>query len=309
MRGLNHARAEELRRTPGATVVLFLTDRCPLRCAHCSVASRPDSPTIRDWPVFTEVVAGICDLEQVRAVAVTGGEPFAERRGLLHAVRRLHAAGKAVVLFTSGHWAGRRRTPWTDEVLRLTSTVYLSVDSFHAAVSKRSASAAVAAVEAAGCNLVLQVLDEPGAVDGARALSATAEVTVVPPLATGRGATLFPPPAPRPADSFGRCRLVGSPTLRYDGVVSACCNEAVITGAGPDGLRRRVTHRDEVAPALAALRDDPVLRLVGAYGPTALEPVAPGPFRGVCGSCWAAHDRVATDPRARALVTLLGGAT
>lgn len=290
--------------------------------------SLPHSRTITDWTLFSEVIAGICALEGVRAVAITGGEPFAEPRGLSLAVRRLHAAGKAVVLFTSGHWArqphrGRptgtsdrdpaplradRAVPaWIASVLALTSAVYLSTDSFHTAALGATVAPAVRAIEAAGCHLILQVLDEPGAVRAARALSRDAELAVVRPLSTGRGAALSPPPVPRPADTFGRCALLASPTVRYDGTVTACCNEAVITGAGPAALRRRATRWDEVGQALADLRADPVLRLMGAYGPVALRAVADGVFRTICEPCWAAHEAVAAHPRNAALLAVLGG--
>jgi pyruvate-formate lyase-activating enzyme len=313
MRKLTLAETEELRRAPGATVALFLTDRCPVGCGHCSVGSRVDSATISDWVLFTEVVAGICTLPDLQAVAITGGEPFSERRGLIHAVRELHGAGKAVILFTSGYWAGEQPLPWIFELLRKVSTVYLSTDSFHLsgsgrAVGQETLERAVRVIEDAGCQLVLQVLDEPGAAEEARRLSMTADLSVIPALPTGRGKGLFIQPAARPAESFGRCHLVNSPTVRYDGTVTACCNESVITGSGPDELRRQVSNRDQVAAALTALRRDPVLKLIGAYGPRALEVAVSGPFRTVCHACWSAHETAGVDPKARTLLTLLAGA-
>lgn len=307
VRGVTVADADALRRTPGATVVLFLTDRCPVGCAHCSVSSRADSPTITDWDLFTEIVAGLCALPDLQVVAITGGEPFAERRGLDHAVRRLADAGKAVVLFTSGHWARPVVPAWIGELLALTSTVYLSTDSLHAARLRRTGDArfprAVEAVTAAGCHLVLQVLDEPGAYDAARALSASAEIRVIPSLPIGRGATVFPAEAP----GSGRCSLTDSPTVRYDGRVTACCHEAVIMGAGPAGLHRWVADSRGVADALGHFRQDPVLRLIGRYGPAALATVVDGTPGTPCRSCWAAHERVAADRTALVSLTILSG--
>jgi hypothetical protein len=308
MRRVTLAEAAVLRRTPGATAVLFLTDRCPVGCGHCSVGSRVDSPTIADWPRFAEIVAGLGELPSLRAVAITGGEPFAERRGLTHAVDRLRGAGKAVVVFTSGFWAGASVASWIGSVLRNVSTVYLSLDSFHAKGLRPAVSTAraVGTITANGCHLVLQVLDEPGAVEAARKLSPEAEINVIAPLPVGRGAGVFPAASMRPASAFGRCALLNSPTIRYDGVVIACCNEEAITGAGPAALRRQVSTRDGVGAALASFGTDPVLRVIGRYGPAALEPISPGPFRSICDSCWSAHDRAAQDPRVRAALALLG---
>ncbi|GHJ42814.1 hypothetical protein Cs7R123_01560 [Catellatospora sp. TT07R-123] len=306
---LTMAQAEQLRRTPGATLALFLTDRCPVGCGHCSVAATATGPTIRDWDLFEQVIAGVAALPELRAVAVTGGEPFAERRGLVHAVERLSAAGKAVVLFTSGYWARAAVPDWIRQVLASVSTVYLSTDSFHAAgLGPDRLRHAVDAVTGAGCHLVLQVLDEPGAADAARRLCPTADVSVIPPLPVGRGAGLFTQAPPRPLADFGRCPLLSSPTVRYDGRISACCNEAVIMGAGPPRLRRQVSTAEQVPAALAQLRADPVLTLIGRYGPPALDVIVDGPVRTVCEACWAGAERVATDPKALAATTVLCGA-
>jgi hypothetical protein len=308
MRGLTVAEADELRRTPGATVVLFLTDRCPVRCAHCSVSSMVDSPTITDRALFAELVAGIAALPGLRAVAITGGEPFVERRGLVHAVSGLADTGIAVVLFTSGFWGRPVTPPWIHAVLERTSTVYLSFDSHHAPRTRDRMTAAVAAIGAAGCHLVLQVLDEPGGVEQARALSPTAEIRVIPALPLGRGARVFARGPARPLADLGRCALLNSPTIRYDGRVTACCHEAVIMGAGPAGLRRQVTGAADVGAALASLRQNPVLRLMGRFGPAALSTIVDGKYDSPCGPCWAAHERVEVDPVARLGASVLATA-
>jgi pyruvate-formate lyase-activating enzyme len=316
MRRLSLDECNTLRGVAGATVALFLTDRCPVGCAHCSVSSRADSPTITDWSLFTDIVAGIAALPSLQAVAITGGEPFAERRGLTYAVDQLATAGVAVVLFTSGYWAHTTVAGWVGDILARTSTVYLSTDSFHATalagLSRRGsgsrAALAVKAVTDAGAHLVLQVLDEPGAYDDARELCPDADISLISALPVGRGRTVFTEPPARPASSFGRCTLLNSPTVRYDGWVSACCNEAVISGAGPAALRRRATTPAGIGEALAAFRADPVLRLIGDHGPVALQCVADGPFQTVCQACWRSHERVATERKALAMVSLLSGA-
>jgi hypothetical protein len=308
MRCLTLAEIEELRRTPGASLVLFLTDRCPVGCGHCSVASTVDSPTITDWRLFHEIVAGIAALPDLRAVAVTGGEPFTQRRGLEYAVSRIADADKAIVLFTSGYWARSTTPAWIRSVLGRVSTVYLSTDSHHAPRVGDRLPAAAAAVTEAGCQLVLQVIDEPGAIESARNLSPTAEISLIPPLGVGRGATLFARPPRRPVTAFGRCSLLNSPTVRYDGRITACCNEAVIMGAGPTGLHRRVTGAHEVAAALSSLRREPVLRLIHRFGPTALTSIVDGQFDSPCGPCWAAIERAQNNRVEHAIASVLAAA-
>ena len=47
---------EDIRNERGRSTLLFITDRCPVGCAHCSVDSRRDSPTITDFELFGEIV-------------------------------------------------------------------------------------------------------------------------------------------------------------------------------------------------------------------------------------------------------------
>jgi hypothetical protein len=79
--------------------------------------------------------------------------------------------------------------------------------------------------------------------------------------------------------------------LRFDGEVTACCNEAVLKGAGPRGLRRAIAG--DVQGALSQLASDPLVRLVRRF-PTgaAYELVADvagaetEPVGGTCDACW-----------------------
>ena len=134
MRRLKLAELEQIRRTPGLSVLLFLTDRCPVGCAHCSVDSRADSPTITDFELFQQIVDVLCTRPELQVVGISGGEPFVERRGLTLASRQLVAAGKDLVVYTSGVWATGSETPdWIRRVLRSSSCAFLSTDAFHAA--------------------------------------------------------------------------------------------------------------------------------------------------------------------------------
>ena len=50
---------ERLRSEPGRAALLFITDRCPVGCLHCSVDSKPNSPKITDRPLFESVIDGL----------------------------------------------------------------------------------------------------------------------------------------------------------------------------------------------------------------------------------------------------------
>jgi hypothetical protein len=101
--------------------------------------------------------------------------------------------------------------------------------------------------------------------------------------------------------------VAGAPVVRYDGGVSACCNEVVAAGGGPDGLRR---HVDQPG-VLARLARDPYLTVLGAHGASALtrlpefQALAGAPAAGLCDLCWKLVGTGRTDsPAVRALALL-----
>ena len=303
---MRRLRVEELlkdRYTPGKSVLLFITDRCPVGCAHCSVDSRRDSPTITDYPLFARLVDGICADESVRLVGISGGEPFVERRGLTLAMRRLSEAGKNVALYTSGVWARAGEQPaWIREILPLASCVLLSTDGFHAkTVDEARFASAARAIAAAGVPVIVQVLNRPAEVDEAKRLLTAAfgggwaefaDLSYIEPLPYGRGAGVFDRPPARPAAGLGACSLLTAPVVRYDGRVTACCNEPVIMGRGPDRLRATVTSGPGRAAALDAVRGDALLGAIATAGAGAVTAhpayrhLAATPVRGLCDLCW-----------------------
>jgi hypothetical protein len=303
-------------------VLLYITDRCPVGCAHCSVAALPGGPCITDHRLFTEIVAGIGAEPGIEAVAISGGEPFAERRGLILAVDAFSDSGKDVVVFSSGYWASApRRQRWITRVLERTSTVILSTDSFHqAAVDRQRFGRAVAHAAEARCHIVVQLLDEPGAMPFAQGVlrdalgddwSRRAELNLITPLRAGRGGDVFAIGRRYGVAELGTCPLTASPTIRYDGVVTGCCNESVITGGGPRGLHRRATGAAEVRAALARFRDDPLLRAVGSVPPDSLVRLPPfaalarSRYPDICGLCWRLHESVEDDGDGSRLLTAL----
>jgi organic radical activating enzyme len=321
---LTAAEIEDARRIPGTSALVFLTDRCPVGCAHCSVDSSRDSPRITDFALLDELIAGLVWMHGTRVVGVSGGEPFIERRGLTTTVRALAGAGKQVVIYTSGMWAANADVPrWTGEVLALASCVYLSTDAYHASrLEDATFVRAARAIHAAGPWIVTQVAGP--AAQAARAeslLSAAlgpawrehAEVRSVRLLTAGRGAGLSRGShAPvQPGADFGKCLLAAAPVIRYDGWVSACCNETVAMGGGPGRLRRRVSTRTELAAALTAFATDHYLRAIGTAGMGALtalptyQDLSARPFPHICQLCFQMCTR---QPSAgdQAILTLLG---
>ncbi|MEW1718237.1 radical SAM protein [Streptomyces sp. NPDC093109] len=326
MRRLSFADLQEGREERGTLALLFITDRCPVGCGHCSVDSRPDSPRITDFALFEEVVEGICALPDARVIGISGGEPFVERRGLSLASRRIHESGKDLILYTSGFWGppdpgddhAGQAPAWARAVLRRAAAVYLSTDAYHEeSVHEHRFTGAARAVAAEDVWLVVQVVNDPAMVARAEELltlafgpgwSSYAEVATAPLLPYGRAGGLASPllPSERPryaGESFGKCRTANVPTIRYDGTSTMCCNEMVITGAGPKRLRRRCTDRREVTAALTGFTHDSLYRAVGTVGPGLVtahpryQDLAGKEFASVCELCWVMAKRAPEEPR------------
>jgi len=322
MRRLSFAEIDAARTARGRSALLFITDRCPVGCAHCSVDSRRDSPTIRDWSLFEEIVDGICADAELEVVGISGGEPFVERRGLELASRRLVEAGKLLVVYTSGVWATASPPPaWVGDVLRRSSCVFLSTDAFHADAMQRVRFVRAArAIAAQGVWIVVQVIDLHDMVDRAKDLleeafgagwDELAELHLTRPLPYGRGATVFMLTKHRPGHAYGPCLVAAAPVIRYDGVTSGCCNEDVIMGGGPDALRRRCGSRQELGDAIAHFRADAFLGAVGGVGPGAMTAhprfadLAEQRFASICDLCWRMLERTSGDEEPDPLIRAL----
>jgi hypothetical protein len=311
MRRLTWSEISALRGERWRAALLVLTDRCTVGCAHCSVDARADSARVTDFGLLEELVEGLCAERSFQAIGVTGGEPFSEARALSYVAERTNECGKPMVLYTSGVWAGGARHPaWVRQVLERTSCVVLGADRYHARrLPSDCTRSAVRAVADAGAWLVVQTIG--GARERAEAecliadalgpdWTSRAEVNMTPALPYGRGSKVFAESvtAPRTGRELGRCALVETPTVRFDGVVTACCDERVLAGAGPSGLRRRVRDRAELAEVLAQLRDDAYFRLLGRAGTPVLTrlprfaDLADEEFRQICGVCWRAVARL-----------------
>jgi len=321
---------DDMRNERGRSTLLFITDRCPVGCAHCSVDSRRDSPTIKDFELFGEIVEWLV-AQDYDVIGISGGEPFVERRGLSLAARRITEEGKRLVVYTSGVWAKKPDPPaWIAEVLDRSTTVFLSTDAFHQeGVGDGHYVNAARAIQRSGAWIVVQVLEVDDMVQRAADLLRAAfgprwedyaELHPLAPLTAGRGADVFMRTKHRPGSAFTACGALTSPTIRYDGVVSACCNERTIMGWGPDGLRRRATDGESLGIAVQELEGDPLLRAIGSIGPGVLTAhprfadLADTPFTSICDLCWKMLDRTAADaepdPLIAAIATTLvaGGA-
>jgi hypothetical protein len=313
----------QLRVSPCATVGFMLTDRCPVGCSHCSVDSTSTSLGPKSIEEQCERVATLTADDRVRALVITGGEPFAHPKALLAVLRRANGRVYRAV-HTSAYWGRRSESGLYAQILQNIDTLLIGVDTFHSERIPRDAVvSALRAAHAGGCWVVLQALDLPVGpasphVELAEAIALeafgeewrrAAEIMPIPPIAAGRASMdgRFSK-ATRP----GACGLAHGPILRHDGTLTACCNERVVLGAGPAALRTEVG--DDVPSALARLEAAPLVRMVRSLPPNEVLELAesmtgvPSPTsQDTCSACWALGALLETlsEPQLRRLAALV----
>lgn len=81
------------------TAILRVTDRCPLRCVHCSVAASPNVGRVAKREAVFQMLDELIAMK-VRTVKLTGGEPLAWP-GCLETVRHAAQAGVHMEIETS----------------------------------------------------------------------------------------------------------------------------------------------------------------------------------------------------------------
>jgi Radical SAM superfamily/4Fe-4S single cluster domain len=290
---------------------VMLTDRCPVGCNHCSVAALISDSGPDTFPKFGEHVAQLAELADLEVVFITGGDPFVHLDELEDTVTSLVANGKQVVLHTSGYWGSNSPIEQRARaILSDVETLVLGVDLYHRiGVTDEALIGAMRMAAEEGCWVVTQVIVGAHQPDHRgyavtileRAFGAEwechAEIAENPPLDSGRAARLKR--FAKASSAAGRCDLVKRPMLRFDGEVTACCNESVLQGQGPPGLRRAVDG--DVHDALVELADDPLVKLVhslptdAAYELVArVSGVELEPVRETCDACWRAGELLDT---------------
>uniref|UniRef100_UPI00140DF3A5 radical SAM protein n=1 Tax=Streptomyces sp. YIM 98790 TaxID=2689077 RepID=UPI00140DF3A5 len=300
-----------LRPQPAAGLLITLTRRCPLRCAHCSTASVPgaeDTPA----PELRRFVGGFTTADRPEVQLLTGGEPLLRPglvAGLAAAARR---AGTRTALLSGMFFAGDDGAlpPAVARAVRCLDHFSASLDAFHEReVPRRGVFRALHRIRDLGIAVSLHITgrtaDDPylrevtGAVRREFRDSVPMLVTTVRPVgraaawaAAGPGAADGPEAAggagPEP------CAMAAWPTVAFDGTVLACCNQhAVDRRPVPGHLRLGHIAEDPWHVIRRRCRNHPVLRVIRTAGPG--RPVRGGPPAGAppCTRCRA----LSADPR------------
>ena len=274
-----------LRPVPAAGVVLALTGRCPLHCAHCSTDSTltgtdvPGAVLVR----FAETFAGRAAAPSV--VLLTGGEPLLRPRLVRQLADRCRAVGASSFLLTGLFYARGAR-----DVVRVPAPiaaamdavdhVSASLDAFHEReVPRREVFAELHRLLAAGKDVSLHVLGSApdDAYPDVTAAAVRAEFgTQVPILVgrlapVGRGRSLGQALTNRAGSGTLPCAMAAWPVVGMDGTVTACCNQHVLDRRPvPPHLLLGHAARDSWSDVRARTLNSPALQAIRTLGPDAL---------------------------------------
>lgn len=267
-------------------IYVSLTQKCPLRCAHCFVESGPERTEHADLEDFRRWIDSLVAAPSVEVVALSGGEPWSHPAALRYAIDACFRAEVYSMVCTSGFWAA---TP--EKASRLLDSyprpngLCLSTDVFHEPfVPLRHLRYAVEAAVERGIEVMYQIVDDDP--EGSEFMQrferevgfdlvGREQVYVVNLAAVGRAAEELSLSRPSEGNGDlehipdGPCPWLGAPWLHEDGVVCACSNLEV--HRTPDHPLQ-LGHLNEVDfPALSAATDaDPYVQALRILGPRGL---------------------------------------
>lgn len=294
-----------LRPIAAAGLLVTLTRRCPLSCAHCSTASSMDAEQV-DAGRLRRFVASISTDTAPQVVLYTGGEPLLRPELLAELASSARAAGSATAVLTGGFFARGGSIPdriW--RALLACDHVSFSLDAFHEReVPRAGVFDCLRALLDAGRDVSLHLLgrgpddeylaDVTSAVLGTFGSRVPMLVSEIRPV--GRAASWLNSQQPAVLDARPRpCSLAAWPVIAFDGTVLACCNQRVVDARPvPDHLRLGHLDTDDWPAIRSRLRQSPVLRMIRTRGPLHLQAAlgSSAECTGYCQSC----RRLSEDP-------------
>ncbi|GAA2139120.1 hypothetical protein GCM10009760_20970 [Kitasatospora kazusensis] len=275
---MNLAELVGLRPTPCAGLLVTLTQRCPLSCAHCSTSStmRGDEPTEEQLLRF---VRSFTTENRPELVMLTGGEPLLRPVLVAELAAAARLSGARTALLSGMFFARQARIP--DRIRAAVKAVdhfSASIDVFHEReVPRAEVFRVLRTVLADGIPVSLHATgtgsDDPYLADLAADVRRTFgddlpmlvnEVRAVGRAASWAGLARTPGPDGRPLP----CAMAAWPVIAHDGAILACCNQDTVDRRPvPAHLLLGHLSRDDWAAVRQRSLTAPALRMLRSVGP------------------------------------------
>ncbi|MFG2332643.1 radical SAM protein [Streptomyces sp. NPDC048604] len=282
-----------LRPVPCGGLMVTLTRRCPLSCAHCSTNSSMQAAECPDPEQLRRFVASFDARNRPEVVLLTGGEPLLLPELAARLAAEARTAGTRTALLSGMFFARDGRVP--ARILRAITALdhfSASLDVHHEREVPRAAVLrALRTVLDTGIPVSVHLTgagpDDPylaSAVTDIRRTFADRVpmlVNELRPLGRGAGLMRQKPVSAAAGAASGAvsssdsaaapCALAAWPVVAFDGTVVACCNQATVDRRPvPAHLRLGHIADDDWPTVRARSLASPVLRLVRAAGPQRL---------------------------------------
>ncbi|MEU3883786.1 radical SAM protein [Streptomyces californicus] len=316
---------------PAGGLLIGLTRRCPLSCAHCSTGSDLFTREEPDPGQLERFVGSFTEENRPDVVMLTGGEPLllpglAERLSTL--ARR---AGSRTALLSGMFFArggglrgGRNGKPFPPAILRAIRSVdhfSASLDVHHEReVSRADVFRALRRVREEGVAVSLHLTGtgaaDPYLADLTRAVreefggAVPCLVNEVRPFGRAASWARAARTGPDPAEA-SPCSMAAWPVVGFDGRVLACCNQDTVDRRPvPAHLDLGHIAEDDWGTVRRRALESPVLRMLRTVGPAHLAArFGSGPRPGsYCESCRALGGDEAVAAGARAVASGPAGA-
>lgn len=282
-------------------IVINVTLRCPLKCAHCCFSSDMFQQGHLSLDQVKQAISEAATVPSIELLHFVGGDPFLHADIMAEAIGHGRAHGLGAGATTSAYWA---KTPArATSILRplveagLTELT-ISYDDAHAAfVRLETVVNAVRAALAFGLKLRINVTIGPDSTLTAALLRERLGLTERPDVkvyeteinATGRAlesGLASSAPAPDPAARARPClSVLRSFTVTHEGDIHPCC------GVLPhyDGLRIGRLDDGGLRPAIDRAYNDPLFKWLAFEGPAAILNDVRGDdlsaHQGLCAAC------------------------
>ncbi|WP_394619511.1 radical SAM protein [Lentzea sp. JNUCC 0626] len=265
-----------LRQDVCAGVLVTLTERCPLHCAHCSFAAGLRGRHL-DADHLLRFVSTLDRRRPPQLLMLTGGEPLLRPDLVARTALAANTAGTRTAVLTGAFFARGGDIPAPiRRAARAVDHLSLSLDVFHEReVPRADVFEVLRALLRDGTATSLHVTgtgpDDPYLAE------VTAQVETefgedVPMLVAGvqplGRAASWAQAVPVADGSVAPCATAAWPVIAVDGVVVACCNQDVVDGRmRPDHLVLGDIARSDWADVQERAQARPVLRMVRTVGP------------------------------------------
>ena len=287
-----------LRQTIGAGVLVTLTERCPLSCAHCSTDATRQGRDL-DRGALLGFLRTFTPDSRPDVLMLTGGEPLLRPGLVIEAAGTARASGTRTAVLSGAFFAGRAPLPSAvRRVARAVDHFSLSLDAFHERhVPREDVFDALGGLLATGVAVSLHLLAEgpadpyPDEVSAQvlRRFGAEVPMLVGQLSPVGRGRGLRPGPrrqaGPDPW-AAAPCDMAAWPVITTDGTVTACCNQDVADRRVRPG---HLTLGDIRTTTWQTVRErahgGPMLRMIRTVGPVHIASRGQVPADGYCTTC------------------------